>query len=941
GTFDVTTLAQDTTPTAFTFTAQTGAALSSVATSDTITVAGINSAANISIAGGTYSKNGGAYTAVAGTVNNGDTVTLQQTSSASFSTLTTATLTIGGVAGTFDVTTLAQDTTPTAFTFTAQTGVALSSVATSDTLTVAGINSAANISIAGGTYSINGGGYTAVAGTVNNGDTVTLKQTSSGSFSTLTTATLTIGGVSATFSTTTVSAPVHGTCDSNNHGQTLTTVPSGSLCATGNPSSVDGTGPWSWTCIGSNGGNTASCSASVATYTLSYSAGANGSLTGTASQTVNYNATGNAVTAVPATGYHFVNWSDASTANPRTDNPVTANVTVTANFAIDSFTVTYNGNTNSGGIAPIDGSSHNYNTSVTVLGNTGALVKTGYTFAGWNTLANGTGTAYAVAATFTIAANTTLYAQWSALTYTVSYNGNGHTAGSAPADNNRYTTDSTVAVQAGAGTFAKTGHTFAGWNSAADGSGTPYSGSFAIGAANLTLYAQWSANTACGSAYGGTFITVPATGLCASGSASALSASGTGWTWTCTNGAATTNCSANTGTLSLTASGVLAFGKVSLNEQSTVQTLTVLNNGTMPVDIGQIAVTAGNPPFSLKSDACSNTQLAPGASCILRAVFAPTSNGVVTGTVSIPSNATAGALSTSLTGEGVTPASPLASVSAQALSFGSISVGSVSTEQAVTVKNTGTSDLVIGTVTLTGTEFVMTSNGCSGLTLAVNTSCILKTKFTPLSTGSKTGNINLPSNDPNAPSIDIALDGTGMTAPQPAISVSSDNISFAKVTVTGTATQTTTVTNQGTARLNIGAIAIAGTDLAHFGTANDTCSNTRVAAAASCTFDTTFTPGVPGSYTGVVTIPSDDPNTPAFNLSLDGTTGSLAGSDVNSTGATVKDLVVVDGLTSTGGLSVDKALSFTATGVAGSAEFTLTFDSLPANLVIYKIVGST
>ena len=59
-------------------------------------------------------------------------------------------------------------------------------------------------------------------------------------------------------------------------------------------------------------------------------------LTGTSPQTVAYGAGGTAVTAVPAGGYHFVNWSDASTANPRTDTKVTANVTVTANFAVNA-----------------------------------------------------------------------------------------------------------------------------------------------------------------------------------------------------------------------------------------------------------------------------------------------------------------------------------------------------------------------------------------------------------------------------------------------------------------------------------------------------------------------------------------------------------------------------------------------------------------------------
>ena len=79
-----------------------------------------------------------------------------------------------------------------------------------------------------------------------------------------------------------------------------------------------------------------------------------------------------------------------------------------------TYTVTYNGNGNTGGTAPSDASSpYAAGSNVTVLGNTGSLVKTGYTFDGWNAAANGSGTNYAVDATISsIAANTTLYAKW-------------------------------------------------------------------------------------------------------------------------------------------------------------------------------------------------------------------------------------------------------------------------------------------------------------------------------------------------------------------------------------------------------------------------------------------------------------------------------------------------------------------------------------------------
>ena len=207
-TFTSTTLASDTTPTAFTFTDVTNVALSSVQTSNAITVAGINTAAAISVTGGTYSIGCTAsFTAVAGTINNGQTVCVQHTASASFSTATNTTLTIGGVSDIFTSTTLAADTTPNAFTFTDQANVALGSVVTSDSVTVGGINTAAAISVTGGTYSIGcTGTFTGTASTINNTQTVCVRHTASGTPATATNTVLTIGGVSDTFTSTTVAA---------------------------------------------------------------------------------------------------------------------------------------------------------------------------------------------------------------------------------------------------------------------------------------------------------------------------------------------------------------------------------------------------------------------------------------------------------------------------------------------------------------------------------------------------------------------------------------------------------------------------------------------------------------------------------------------------------------------------------------------------------------
>ena len=76
--------------------------------------------------------------------------------------------------------------------------------------------------------------------------------------------------------------------------------------------------------------------------------------------------------------------------------------------------VTYNGNGNTGGSVPTDATKYDINASVTVKSNSGSLVKTGYTFDGWNTKADGTGADKAASATFTITQDTTLYAKWTA-----------------------------------------------------------------------------------------------------------------------------------------------------------------------------------------------------------------------------------------------------------------------------------------------------------------------------------------------------------------------------------------------------------------------------------------------------------------------------------------------------------------------------------------------
>ena len=84
----------------------------------------------------------------------------------------------------------------------------------------------------------------------------------------------------------------------------------------------------------------------IKVYDLAYIAGDNGIIHGTSLQKIEESKDGTAVEAIPDTGYHFVRWSDGVTDNPRTDHNITNSLTVYAEFAINSYTLTYHAGSN-------------------------------------------------------------------------------------------------------------------------------------------------------------------------------------------------------------------------------------------------------------------------------------------------------------------------------------------------------------------------------------------------------------------------------------------------------------------------------------------------------------------------------------------------------------------------------------------------------------------
>lgn len=163
------------------------------------------------------------------------------------------------------------------------------------------------------------------------------------------------------------------------------------------------------------------------------------------------------------------------------------NVSLDKDFTLEALTrtVTYNGNGSTSG--SVSSQTKTYGTALTLRSN--GYTKTGYNFVKWNTKADGTGTSYNAGASFTSEVqSTTLYAQWSIQTYTVSYNANGGT-GAPSSQTKTYGTALTLSSTVP----TRSGWTFVGWGTSSTATSKSYSagGSYTTNAA-ITLYAIWS-----------------------------------------------------------------------------------------------------------------------------------------------------------------------------------------------------------------------------------------------------------------------------------------------------------------------------------------------------------------------------------------------------------------------------------------------------------------
>ncbi len=215
-------------------------------------------------------------------------------------------------------------------------------------------------------------------------------------------------------------------------------------------------------------------------------------------------------------------------------------------------------------------------------------------------------------------------------------------------------------------------------------------------------------------------------------------------------------------------------------------------------------------------------------------------------------------------GSSAPPPTPTLSLAPASLVFGVWVVGTASGSQVETLTNTGSSELAISGVAITGTnatDFDL-SSAC-GSSLGAGVSCTMNVTFTPSQLGERSASITITDDVVGSPQV-LSLNGEGGDS-GPNATVLPTSLAFGNQdTDTTSPAQTITLSNYGTTTLGITGITVS----ANFGQTN-TCNST-LASGASCTISVTFTPGNTGSLNGTLSFADSAAESPQ-TVSLSGT----------------------------------------------------------------------
>jgi len=374
-------------------------------------------------------------------------------------------------------------------------------------------------------------------------------------------------------------------------------------------------------------------------------------------------------------------------------------------------------------------------------------------------------------------------------------------------------------------------------------------------------------------------------------------------------------------------SGSLNFGSVVIGSSKTLSD-TISNNTSASVTISSIQGLGSG--FQVTGFTAPVT-LAAGQTASFTVRFQPTAPGDPTATISFDGPnaqpyASLGATATAVT-LGVLSPSP------SPVAFGNTAVGGHQTTT-VTLSNSGGTDLIIKSATLSGAGFSM-SNHALPLTLNPGSSTSETITFAPTGTGNFSGSVTFATTaDQTNGTVVLKLSGLGV---QGQLGSNPASFSFGSIQIGTSKSLTGTLTNSGGSSLTISAATASGSGFS----LNGLSLPLTLSAGQSTSFTVLFSPTASGAASGSVNITSTGSN-PNLSISLSGTgvtPGALAANPTTVAFGNVqvgKSANLSETLTNTGGSSV----TITQANLTG-AVFSVSGLTLPLTLTANQSVTFT
>jgi len=289
----------------------------------------------------------------------------------------------------------------------------------------------------------------------------------------------------------------------------------------------------------------------------------------------------------------------------------------------------------------------------------------------------------------------------------------------------------------------------------------------------------------------------------------------------------------------------VTFPKAPVGQQVT-QSATLTNTSEGAVSITQLQ--ASSPEFTT-SGLTYPVNLGPGQSTMFKIAYRGTSAGTVSATLTALTAHGGGSGKIKLNAASGTISSQL-SLSTSALKYGNVLINGSST-QAVTLKNSGQTDLNISQLTVNGSGFSV-SGLAAPATIPAGQSVSMQATFAPTTAGAATGSVTITS-DASTPTVSVALSGTGMSASY-TMSLTPSGISFGNVNVGAIASQSVQLSNTGNSSVTLSQVSAAGAGVSVSGISGSVTLN----PSQSVPLTVTYKPAAAGAIAGSVTVTNND-----------------------------------------------------------------------------------